>query len=378
MSVKTCKVAMVNVNKNIDNLERVEIDSLRLRIPFEEVTVINPVLTAKIGSYNADTGEAIDEPTARNWFRSEITNKSTDKLYSYKWDVEKVTLHKGHPRKFLLIQVNSKLLEKRYLQGLTLENSELIYKQLMAQKVAHFSYEDFMQSECTDVDFKKDVINKDFKKAKEILNNMSKSYRQIGKGVKPFNEKDNSGIQWSDRRTATPSNPYLKLYHKGIELTNNKKSIHFYNEFIKPQNYDLSDVIRIEFTIKNKKHFRANEIEYTDLKSLMSLTQDVKNNMLKKVVKHHLLPRVIKPEKPLSDLKPMDMVCYNMLLGLHDNTLMDRDRCVDLATSNINPKSRKSERKRHLYKIWDTYIATQDRVKRDLNVRNLFTALCWE
>ena len=252
MSVKTCKVAMVNVKKNIENLERVEIDSLRLRIPFEEVTVINPVLTAKIGSYNADTGEAIDEPTARNWFRSEITNKATDKLYSYKWDVEKVTLHKGYPRKFLLIQINSKLLEKRYLQGLTLENSEVIYKQLMAQKVAHFSYEDFMQSECTDVDFKKDVINKDFIKAKEILNHMSKSYRQIAKGVKVFNTKDNSGIQWSDRRTASPSNPYLKLYHKGVELTNNKKSIHFYNEFIKPQNYDLSDVKELSLLLKTR------------------------------------------------------------------------------------------------------------------------------
>ena len=57
---------MVNVKKNIESLERVEIDSLRIRIPYNEVEVLNDILIARIGSYNADTGETLDEPAPRN------------------------------------------------------------------------------------------------------------------------------------------------------------------------------------------------------------------------------------------------------------------------------------------------------------------------
>ena len=369
---------MVNVKKNIESLERVEIDSLRIRIPYDEVEVLNDILIARIGSYNADTGETLDEPAPRNWYRTEIKNKYDDKLYSYKWDVEKVTLEKGTARKFLLIQINSKLLEDGYFQGLTLDNSKFIYAQLMAQKVANFSYRTFLKGECTDVDFKKDVVNQHFKKAKQILNQMSKSYRQIGKGVKIFDQKDNSGIQWSDRRTATPSNPYLKLYHKSIELTSKKDSIPFYNEYIKHQGYDIRDLIRVEFTIKNKKHFRANKVESTSLYSLMTLSQELKNDMLKAVVKYHLLPRVLPQQKPLQDLKPVDMNLYNAMLGLSNNTMMGREQIVKLMNENVNPASRRSERKKALEFLWDTYIATLDRTKENENIKSLFSAMCWE
>ena len=79
---------MTNVNKNINTLDTVEIDSLRMRIPFDQVTVLNTDIVDRFGVYNADTGEELEEPKPRNWYRVEKNNKCGDKLYTYKWAIE--------------------------------------------------------------------------------------------------------------------------------------------------------------------------------------------------------------------------------------------------------------------------------------------------
>jgi len=369
---------MVNVTKNIENFNRVVIDSLKIRIPFHKVDIVSDELLKRWSRHNADTFEVKEneEPTFQTMYPTIMTNSTGDKLYSYKWEVQKITVKKNAPEKFLLIGISSKILETKYLEGITSENIRLIYDRLQKQNQALFSYDDFLNGECTDVDFKKDVRCHEFQKVKSILSNMTKKTGKYGNGARSFNKKDNSGIQWSDRRTGTPANPYFKLYNKKIELET--KSVFFYDEFIKDQEYNLSGLIRIEYTIKNKKHFRESGVEGTRLTSLLQLNEEVKNDMLKKIVKHHLLPRVVEPVKPDTYLKPTEMTFYNLLLFGYENTYVGKEVLIDTAIKNVGPKSRKSEMRKRLYNIWDTYIQTLDRTKENEEQRTLFTALCWE
>ena len=66
-----------------------------------------------------------------------------------------------------------------------------------------------------------------------------------------------------------------------------------------------------------------------------------------------------------------------LLFGF-ENTYVGKEVLIDTAIKNVGPKSRKSEMRKRLLNIWDTYIQTLDRTKENEEQRTLFTALCWE
>jgi len=369
---------MTKVNKNINTLDTIEIDSLRVRIPFDQVTVINSDIVDRFGTYNAETGEQLDEPKPRNWYRVEKQNTVGEKLYSYKWAIEKITTQKGRANSYLTIQVNSKVLHQHYFKGISLHTIKTVYKQLMAEKVVSFSLDTFLGAECTDIDFKKDVINQHFRKAITQLNEMSKPFKQYGKGANPFRDKGNLGIEWSNRRTASPSNPFLKLYHKGLQCHNHSEMIPFYNKFLKGGSDTVQSRIRIEYTIKNKKHLKKWGVDSQKLIDLLQLSQDKKNEMLEGIVKHHLLPRVIEVKKPSTDLKPNEMMLYKSMCYMSELSLMGRDEIIRKLTEDVNPASRRSESKKKLETLWDTYIQMRTKAKENEDLNHLFSALCWK
>ena len=356
---------MTKVNKNINTLETIEIDSLKLRIPYDQITIVNSLIIDKIGVYNVDTGEELEEPKPRNWFRVEKQNDFGNKLYSYKWDIQQITLEKGRAFKYLCVQVNSKVLHQHYFKGISLDTIKLVYKQLMNEKVVSFSLKTFLNSDCTDIDFKKDVINQHFRKAVTTLNDMSKPFKQYGKGANAFMKKDNLGIEWSNRRTATPSNPFLKLYHKGLQCVMHKDMKQYYNTYLKKGSDTIQDRIRIEYTIKNKKHLNKFGVNSQKLIDLLKLTQEQKNDMLEQIVKHHLLPRVLPVIKPSTDLKPNDMNNYKAMCYMSDTSLMGRDAIIKFLSEDVNPASRRSENKKRLENLWDTYIQMRTKAKEN-------------
>lgn len=369
---------MTKVNKNINTLDTIEIDSLKLRIPFDQIQIVNSQIIDKIGVYNVETGEELEEPKPRNWYRVEKQNIICQKLYSYKWDIQNITLQKGRAFKYLCVQVNSKVLHEHYFKGISLHTAKLVYKRLMAEKVVSFSLDTFLNAECTDIDFKKDVLNENFRKAITILNDMSKPFKQYGKGANAFMQKDNLGIEWSNRRTASPSNPFLKLYHKGLQCVSHKDMKPYFEEYIKGGKEIVKDRIRIEFTIKNKKHLKAFGVNSQRLVDLLKLNQDKKIEMLEGIVKHHLLPRVTPVIKPKTDLKPTDMMLYVAMSGWSDNSFHNRDMIIKEMTDPIHPASRRSESKRKLENLWDTYIQMRSKAKENEGLTHLFSALCWQ
>ena len=369
---------MTKVNKNIKTLDTVEIDSLKLRIPFEEVTIVNSLIVDKIGVYNVETGEELEEPKPRNWYRVEKQNSKGEKLYSYKWDIQNITLQKGRAFKYLCVQVNSKVLHQHYFKGISLDTIKTVYKQLIAEKVVSFSFDAFLNADCTDIDFKKDVINQHFRKAVTVLNEMSKPFKQYGKGANAFMQKDNLGIEWSNRRTASPSNPFLKLYHKGIQCVNHKDMKPYFYEYLRNSGETVQDRIRIEFTLKNKKHLTKWDVQSQKLIDLLRLSQEKKNEMLEGFVKHHLLPRVVEVKKPKTDLKPNEMMLYKAMCYMSELSLMGKDEIIKKLTDDINPKQRRSEARKKLEMLWNTYIQMRVKAKENEDLTHLFSALCWK
>jgi hypothetical protein len=239
--------------------------------------------------------------------------------------------------------------------------------------VAYFSYDVFLCSECTDIDFKKDIKNHYFIESIPILVKHAKPSHLSGRGVRSFRKKNNKGIQWSDRKGATLQNPYLKIYHKSIELNFNSKE--FKDEYL--AEIDLSNIIRVEFTIKSMKHLRKFKIESQKLIDLLNLSQNIKSAMLKDIINTHLMSRIVKAEKPIGKISPTGVVFYNALNIISKRTYMNKNMIIDSMLENIKNKTAKSRKKKKLNEIWNTYIQMQEHNKKKEKMISLFDAICW-
>ena len=362
-----------------DSIGKTNVDSLKLRIPFSKITILNSEIVDKIGVYNCATGEPVEEDKARNWYRIEKKNERGEILYSYKYEILNITLDKGITDKYFCIQLNAKMLHTDYFDGITESNLKLVYDRLMSDKVVSFSYEALKLSEVTDVDFKKDIINKDFKKATEVLYEMSKSYKQAKKGANIFREAKvkGIGIEWSNRQTATPNNPFFKLYSKAVQCTFDKKMIPFYREYLKDGTEQVEDRIRIEYTIKNKKHFRKYGIESCRLIDVLRLTEAKKEFIRKDMISIHLHSRIAQSIKPKEGLNPTEAIHYSTMSYMVENTMLSKEDIVKKHTEFIEEKGAKYRAKKKLNDIYDIHISTREKAKENESLSSLFNALNW-
>ena len=104
---------MTNVNKNINTLDTIEIDSLKLRIPYDQVKVIDYRFEDTLNSYWESTGEA-KESTKPEQLKTNVQDDIGNDIYNYKWSLVKQTLERGRTNKYLKIEVSTKALEQHY------------------------------------------------------------------------------------------------------------------------------------------------------------------------------------------------------------------------------------------------------------------------
>ena len=306
------------------------------------------------------------EPIVRNWLVKEF------KGYSTRWQIRDLKLEKGRSRKFITVLLNSKILEENYFEGLTIKNHKNVYQKLISMEVAFFEYDSFINAECTDIDFRKDIKTTMFRDSIPMLVSSARASHLSGTGVRAFKKKDNLGVQWSDRKGATLKNPYLKIYHKTIELDNN--SIEFKKNYL--TDLDISNIVRVEFTLKDKKHLLKYEVKSQKFIDLLKLSQEKKTSILSKIVNIHLMPRFIKPEKPIKKITPSDMMLYNSLYLLSNKMYLNKYRAVESLLTNIKNKTTKSRAKKKLEHIYDTYVQMQDKSKKKEKMISLFDAIC--
>lgn len=320
------------------------IDSFKIRIPLALVDIIDDRINTTWLKV-ADDGEVLEE------------GKENKKLYEEdgiktRFGIEAQRDHEGRVYDYLTILINSKTLKSQYFDGITDDNIDLVYEYLMSLKCVEFSLTTFLKGECTDVDYKQDGRTDidTYNRAKRQYASSTKLSKYKDDGIRTFNKKDNSGVQWSDRRTKKyMTNPYLKFYHKEIELTFNSSV--FYKKYLNPR--DAKDRVRMETTVKNKTHFRRLGIDNTSLSSLLSLTNDQRLHIMRKAMSAHLEPR-IHEIKNHSEMKPNQRLIYNAVVSMMmsgKTYQLVRDQLLSNFEDKV-AKSRKASELDELHRVW--------------------------
>jgi len=256
--------------------------SLKIRIPFCNVQILNDVLGDEYYVFSKRTGEEItDENFKRNAYFHE--SKGCKTYYKIEQQIGK----DGAVLPYLTILLTSKILGIDYFKGIQRSTVLQAYEQLMSQQVIYVTFEDFMFGECTDTDIKVDLIPRvEAVKVIDTIYSLAKPKKLAIEAASLYRRKDNLGVQFALRKTSRYINcPYLKFYEKVRELKYKSKDFYF-NQL---QSVDLpKEILRIETTIKNKKHFKHFRQRSTTLAHIIDNLDDIATLAFKKAFEAHL------------------------------------------------------------------------------------------
>ena len=287
------------------------VDSLKIRIPIHKVTIYHSGLNGVVMRVSQTTGEVLDEKLETS-IRSEVDGVRTA------FTVSKESLDGKRTGTFLTILVNAKMLGRGYFDGITMETIQTIYTYIMELNVASFTYEDFMDGECVDVDVRKDFQCVDLPMG-DVFTRLKKNYIHRDKmdtGVLTFRTgKRDTGIQFNKRTTTSfLTSPFMKIYNKYADSMDSK---HY--EFFKHHGIKIPhDLWRVEYTIKNKKHLKHVGMG-NRLRDVLSTTQDVLDGGMEQITRALFNPRQRTCERLESlDIPPRDKMMVNALATIAD------------------------------------------------------------
>ena len=255
-----------------NNLNIYAIDSCKIRIKREQITILNSDILdekSKIIISNS-SGEIISEDKIKS-FSTEI------KFNAYKIRIALVSYFNFQTKiqeEFLEIYLHSKILESNYFQGITSENIRGIYDKLIAEKVFDVSYEVFISSCVNDVDIKFDYIatKEGWEESNKEIYNRAVESKKLEVGGKIW---DNGNLTFNRRESCSIAHPFVKLYNKELEC--NDKNQEFFNTYC---GYDeIRQRRRIEVTIKKTAEIKkVFDVYESNFKSLLSLSQEQMQN----------------------------------------------------------------------------------------------------
>jgi hypothetical protein len=340
-----------------------EIDSLKLRIPLNRVTILNKRLSGRIilVPFDKVTKKQYREENENLDFNEKFKNEAllfqSDTGIKTRYIVRREVTRLNNVKEFLVIGLSSKVLEAPYLEGITSKNICIAYKNLMKQGLIEVSYDNFLNGECTDVDIKKDYPFK--QPLKSYIDTFEKYTKANRDGYRPFKNKENVGFQWSKRETTGfMTRPYLKIYDKEIELKT--KSANFANAYLKPESY--KGLVRIETTIKDRSHFKALGVTNTTLKNILGLPIEIKEKAILRALDSHLMKVDKATMEKSKRLPPSERDIHNtlligmesglgfyevrqrMLMGFEGNTLRRKSKAIEgvyLAQMSGSPLDKK-------------------------------------
>ncbi|MEQ3655373.1 MAG: hypothetical protein ABNH00_05880 [Dokdonia sp.] len=242
-------------------LETIKIDSLKIRIPRYKVTYVDDSFAEAYKKIYLKTG-LIEDHVQLDKHKVDITDGISSRIAVFN------SLQGGKAEEQIVIQCNAKQLKEKYFQGINFKTLPFLYQYIMDLKIIHVSYEDFLNAYVSDIDFCYDVQVSPkvmIEGNQEIYNHIKPScFKYV---TKPFRRSTNVGIQFNTREKATPSLPYVKIYHKTLELLH--KSNDFAEKHLKGQDYN--NIGRLEYTIKNSKHRKKLKIEANTFKELLEI-----------------------------------------------------------------------------------------------------------
>jgi hypothetical protein len=337
-----------------------EIDSLKIRIPTDKIQITDSKLIGTKITILEETAEVLRE------FKDNALKFSNNGI-STRFAIETMPIDsRGTTVEFLTMLVNSKLLKSRYLEGITKENIREVYNEIQNYNVVKFSFDDFMQGACTDIDFKTDTrltIPLFTDELIKFFKVKAKQTQQKDKGYRAFNDQNNKGIQFSDRATTKfKTIPFWKLYYKELELKS--KSLEFKEKYLKGQ--DITNLIRFEYTIKNNKHLKALNLTSNTLEYILNITDQKKKEMLSNTINTHLESSNVMPIKK-NGISPTDSILINLItMQMQGGNSYEMIR--NFALSSINEKVSKSRKKAQLDVLYLEHIKGS---KKDISTQRI-------
>lgn len=324
--------------------DKVSIDSCKLRIPLSCIEVINPELTDKWAEVS-ENGEVDPKGFKRRSLR--IKEKGVTTSYA----IVSRKCYGQIEMESLLILFNSKLLGASYFDGINSDNIQQVYLAIIEQKVVKVSFEAFLSGALTDTDIKKDFIVGSVDNQIELVQYFGKrtklSKSKAG-GHDMRNNENNVGIQWSKREVATDGKPHVKMYAKDLELRNSSNE--FWQSALAGQ--DLPSIMRLEGTIKNKKHFKymmgqkENEFQQFTLHDILGLDPLISDKALSQMFLRHLDSDMMETNK-MEGLSQSELIAKGFLE--HVGSLA---KCKVWVTDNSSTKQQAHRIRKLFDKVW--------------------------
>lgn len=306
-------------------IEQFSIDSLKLRIPFHEVTIIDKsILDTKRKLIISDaTGEILSEDKIKG-LTTEI------KFNSYSIKIAIISLYDFKQKQsdeFLEVYLHSKILEQNYFDGFTQQNIKSVYDKLMGAKVFFCSEDIFLNSTLNDIDIKHDfkLDNTTFKELCKELQTRATPTTKLGQGANLY---ENNNLTFNRRETSSFAKPFVKFYDKHLEAT--EKNSEFFSMYFSEVHHREKKKNRSENSRKdvlfsniiiNKKRVEVTCKKSSDIKKVFNLDKSNLSSILtisQKDLKQYLcyainqnISKLVKIEKNTnSNLSAIDIAIH--------------------------------------------------------------------
>ena len=272
-----------------DTLGHVDIDSLRVLMPRNDVEVLdNTNFLRAVKTYEPSTGQVWDDEDEHLVTRKYYAERPVAASYACKI-LRNVGGHK-ESREYIAIGFSAKLLKENYFEGIRRDNIREVFDFINSEGIIRVKWETFINASVMDMDFKTDkypprglIGTKSERYAREMsVKNIVQITKQairdkLSVQINAFRQEFNRGIEFGARDKVYKSyttKQYLKVYAKLIELKYVKRSHDFYCAHLDDSDinkYNPDYFYRIETTIKNSSHFKTYGLEVHTLSDLLAL-----------------------------------------------------------------------------------------------------------
>jgi len=260
---------------------QIKIDSLKLTFPRNMVQIVDNKFAKEYQKIYVDTGEIDDKTVSLDKHKVDLVKGISSRIALGQW------IMGSNISEVVFIQINAKMLRDKYFEGITLNNWKMVYDHIINQQIIYIDERAFLTGWISDIDFAFDFTAKP-DELKEVISLLHKKvlpnrYKYVDK---PYLRKTNVGIMFNKRAKATPSKPFVKIYHKGLELL--YKSDEFGREFL--QEIDFKNTARLEVTFKNtrdKKYHGLNN--FKEFRDLLELPQKTLEKIVFKAIPQYIM-----------------------------------------------------------------------------------------
>lgn len=227
--------------------------------------------------------------------------------------------------RLLRLELTSKSLKERYLQGICLETLPLLYELIMKDRLVTFSYENLLLQPVTDFDYERLYL---WEYSLEFLCDYYRSLKasyfkseEKGRCLVLYTEpeKNNVGFYVNERRhSKSIVSAHIKSYYKWGEMLSKDEDM---MQFITAPEALLKKVHRQELTVSGKAQAKALGLSGTTLSELIRMPQDLISEAYELVMDANFNPHLVKKAKSPQRLtvrqELLYIACHNLLRDLH-------------------------------------------------------------